>query len=203
MHSQIDRSPSTWSFWTLFGILLIYASAPTRTVTGRGVRPASKRMGSPAARSMPSPLRCRKRTVCGSGAVFCVALFPLSHLLLRRSFRLCGLRLPGRPVHAERAAQRPERVASVCARVSAREREVRGRAALRACCARCAWRMLAILGAGEAHARRQSRWCAARRVRRLWWRARWRGARFARVRAGGRRVRMRVLAGSWCRVWNC
>ena len=113
---------------------------------------------------LPSPLRCRKRTVCGSGAVFCVALFPLSHLLLRRSFRLCGLRLPGRPVHAERAAQRPERVASVCARVSARATEVQGRAAVRACCTRCAWRMLAISGAIEAYAQRRLWRSAARRA---------------------------------------
>ena len=89
---------------------------------------------------LPSPLCCGGRTVCGSGADLCVSLVPYSHCLLRRSIRLRDWRLPGRPGHAERAAQRPERVASVCPRVSARATEVWGRAALRACCAPCLWR---------------------------------------------------------------
>ena len=152
---------------------------------------------------LPSPLHCRKRTVCGSGAVFCVALFPLSHLLLRRSFRLCEWRLRGQSGGAERAAQREKRVASVCVCVSVRATEVRGRAAVRACCARCAWRMLAILGAGEAHARRQSRWCAARRVRRPWWRARWRATRFDRMIRAARRVPMGARAGPGCSLGHC
>ena len=111
----VTRRPM-WSFRTVFGSTL---EADT---TMCGSRCAACVEANAIARRalLPSPLRCRGRAACGSGADLCVALFPLSHLLLRRSFRLCEWRLPGWPGDDERAALRVERVASTRACVSAR-----------------------------------------------------------------------------------
>ena len=140
VHSQVDRSPSTWSFSMIFGARPhLWLSADT-AICGSRCAARLKARAIDRRALLPSPLCCGGRTVCGSGADLCVALVPHSHRPLRRSIRLHDWRLPGRPVHAERAAERDERAASVCARVSARATEVWGRAALGACCAPCLWR---------------------------------------------------------------
>jgi len=152
---------------------------------------------SSARRALPSsPLRCRRCSVGGSGAEPCVCPCPLLTPPQRRSIRLCDWRLSGRSLHAERAATRPERVASVCARVRSRATEVQGRAAVRACCTRFAWRKMAIPGAIDAYARMRLRHSVAHRATWPWWRVRWRDARFARMIRAARRVPMGAMSGS-------
>ena len=152
---------------------------------------------------LSSSLRYRQPPVGGSGAGLSVSLFPLSHSLVCRSIGICHERLRDAPAAAERAAYRAERIAQVCSRAHARDRVPREGAAVRACCARCAWRVAAILGAVVAWEARRVRWCAARRVRRPYWRARSRGARFARAMPAGRRASDGHFGQSVCRVGCC
>jgi hypothetical protein len=124
-----------------------------------------------ARRAFPSSsLRCRQPPVGGSGAGLSVSLFPLSQSLVCRSIGICHEQLRDAPAAAERAAYRAKRIAQVRSRAHARDRVPREGAAVRACCARCAWRVAAILGAIVAWEARRVRWCAARRARRPCWR---------------------------------
>ena len=189
-----------WSFRTVFGSTL---EADT---TMCGSRCAAGVEANAIARRalLPSPLRCRGRAACGSGADLCVALFPLSHLLLRRSFRLCEWRLPGWPGDDERAALRAERVASMRACVSARAGVARDRAAFAACCRRCAWCQAVSSERVIACAPVRSRCCAVCRVRLSSCRARSRDKR-SRIGAhhGRRGAATGARAGAVCRLVSC
>ena len=184
----------------LYGLVLLEIF---RTVCGSCGAPAAHAHALARRAFLSSSLCCRQPPVGGSGAGLCVSLFPLSPSLVCRSIKLCHEQHPDAPAAAERAADRAERIAHVRSRAHARDRVPREGAAVRARCARCAWRVAAILGAVVAWEARRARWCAARRARWRCWRARSRGARFARAMPAGRRVRMGVLAGSWCRVGYC
>ena len=114
---------------------------------------------------LPSPLRCGRPSVGGSGADLCVCPGPLLTPLLRRSIRLCEWRLCGRPDYGVHVGERRGQGASARARVSARARA--------GVCMCIGPRVLHALydvcdghpGRDGSARSRRLRWCAARRTR--------------------------------------
>ena len=203
--SQVHRSRPPSSTTTILGSTGSFSSRSFERCAARAVRPPLTRTRSPAARSYPPRSAAANHRLAAVERVFVSPCSP-SHLLScagRSNYVMSNTLTRQRPPSAPQTARSASRTCVVRSRAHARDRVPREGAAVRARCARCAWRVAAILGAVVAWEARRARWCAARRARWRCWRARSRGARFARAMPAGRRVRMGVLAGSWCRVGYC